>query len=141
MQLGACCPETPVPDNEKERVSQLLFCGTDFCNEVRAAVVSLSLVNGTVNRKVHCKFDGGHRGALVNAKHPRGRQPTLTRFAGVTPRPESAPTTSSSVVIVPEVTATVKTATSGWTVKLREAVTVTVLLASCAGRDAAGIKS
>ena len=47
--LGVCCKETCVLDNETERVSRLLFCQMDFCNEVSAAVASLSLVDGTVN--------------------------------------------------------------------------------------------
>src|SRR6516162_1205843 len=49
LQAGACCAETRVPDNVKERESPLLFCEIDFCNEVSAAVVSFSLEKGTAS--------------------------------------------------------------------------------------------
>ena len=63
-----------------------------------------------------------------------------TRFAAVIPTPETAATTSSRLWSRPEFTVTVTTASSGCAVELCEAVTVTVLLASCASRGAAGIK-
>ena len=64
-----------------------------------------------------------------------------TRFAAVMPKPETAATTSSRFLSRPEATVTEKTASSGCAAELCEAVTVTVLLASCAGRGVAGIKS
>src|SRR6516225_336096 len=64
-----------------------------------------------------------------------------TRFVAVMPNPVTAATTSSKLLSTPELTVTEKTASSGCTVELCEAVTVTVLLASCASRGAAGIKS
>src|SRR5215831_9327934 len=45
LQVGVCCAEVRVPDKVKDRLSPLLFCEIDFCNAVRAAVVSLSLEN------------------------------------------------------------------------------------------------
>ena len=64
-----------------------------------------------------------------------------TRFAAVMPKPETAATTSSRLLSTPEPTVTEKIASSGCAVELCEAVTVTVLLASCASRGAAGVKS
>jgi hypothetical protein len=58
----------------------------------------------------------------------------------VMPTPETAATTQSKLSSAPELTSTEKTASSGWAVEVGEAVTVTVLLASCATRGAADIK-
>src|SRR5215472_5860106 len=64
------------------------------------------------------------------------------------PNPATVATTSSRLLSTPELTVSEKTASSGCAVELCEAVTVTVLLASCArllascaSKGAAGIKS
>ena len=125
-----CC-DACVPCRRNERLKVDFFWIKLCWMAVRLAVVSLIRARGAVSVKFHCSWFGVGRSGGNGAGFPMEvklipeEAETPVKLAAVIPALCTTDTTSVKAASAPDPTVTLKTASSGCKVWMREAVTVT----------------